>query len=91
MRRRIMTLFLPLLFATWLAAGVSWVATAKDSTAGTILFWVVMPFAVFLLIPVAGFLVGLIGYEPRPMRQLDGVGWSRGMRIVGRQGRWHHT
>ncbi len=89
--RRFMTVFLPLLLAMWLSAAVVGVVTSGDGAAAQIAFWVGLPVAWFLMVPVAGFIGGLVGFEPRNMLTLYGIGWVHGMRLARRTGRWHHT
>lgn len=88
--RRIMTVFLPILLAMWAAAGVANLLPGSGA-ASTVAFWIALPFAWFAMVPVAGFIGGLVGFEPRDMNELYGTGWSKGMRLARRPGRWHHT
>lgn len=89
--RRLMTLVLPIFMALWVAVGVAAVFTESGSTSSTVLTWLLLPFAWFAMVPVAGFIGGIVGFEPRNMNQLYGSGWSAGMRAMRRPGRWHHT
>lgn len=88
--RRIMTVFLPILLAMWVAAGAASLLPG-DGAASTVAFWVALPIAWIAMIPVAGFIGGLVGFEPRRMNNLYGGGWQAGMRAARRPGRWHHT
>lgn len=89
--RRIMTMFLPILLAVWVAAGVANILTSGDGAASLVAFWLALPVAWIAMLPVAGFLGGLVGFEPRRMNNLYGGGWQAGMRVARRPGRWHHT
>jgi hypothetical protein len=89
--RRVMTFFLPLLFALWLSAAVAELVASGDGAGAQVAFWLSLPVAWFLMVPVAGFIGGVVGFEPRNMRNLYGMGWVHGMRMTRRTGRWHHT
>lgn len=89
--KRFVTLWLPILLAALIAGAVTSAVTDPDTTAASVVFWLAVLPAWFLAVPLAGFLAGLAGFEPRQMRQLFGGGWAKGMRLTGRTGRWHHT
>lgn len=78
--RRVMTVFLPILLAIWLAAGVASLLPV-DGAASTVAFWLALAFAWFAMVPVAGFIGGLVGFEPRRMNNLSG------RRMAGRDAR----